>query len=692
MESRRRCLLERNPRVQEVVRILQQQGVPHKFIVLEDVSAALQSNYTDGDINKTLELLTNFFSALEGKIVPITTLDNFLIPKYSRILGAENRNGVTCYLDTLMFAMFARLESFEPMLYINKLGDDEKNLATMLRFYINMLRSGLLVTTDITKALLGAILKAGWDESCINQQQDCCELFTFITDKLMMPMITLKLDIEHEGKEDVTDDHKLVNERLLLVSVPDTENNDKTISLGQCLEQYFANSIHVSRQIEKNRLFSNSTHSQSTKYMPTSHLTTDKQAPKFSLDMHSSSSSKFETSESHEIEVILGKEIPFVNKEGLATILNRGCDQPKLLSAPLSTATSSFSDQPPDYDSLSLQTSYSALGKQLMDNLSNQLSDKKTEISIPAWMFLQLVPFYTSTKSGDISKKRLPEPMDTIDFAKKRPVLGICLKRSEWSSDRTKLNTKQVQVPPVIHFPSFIIDEEYISSDNRNPDTGAVKYVLVLESAIFHRGVSTESGHFVALAKENNEIGYHNNNTFPQFTSENENNHKRPKSQHEKQKTNVRWIFFDDLQPLGQKVKPVEYDEVFKKEKPYILFYRLVTFEEYDNESERHKINRNSFVTTESSIAFDPAKLSSCNQEFVNNTSSIYSMITSKNNDKMNKLRSPFEPPRTSISTVKTAPKSERDRHHKRSRLRNYKHRNRPLAFNDSRNEKCIIS
>ncbi|PUU83352.1 hypothetical protein B9Z19DRAFT_1073134 [Tuber borchii] len=29
------------------------------------------------------------------------------------MLGAENNGGVTCYLDTLLFAMFARLDAFE---------------------------------------------------------------------------------------------------------------------------------------------------------------------------------------------------------------------------------------------------------------------------------------------------------------------------------------------------------------------------------------------------------------------------------------------------------------------------------------------------------------------------------------------------------------------------------------------------
>lgn len=44
--------LERDPKIQEVVKILHQQGVPHNFIVLENISAALQSNYANGDVKK----------------------------------------------------------------------------------------------------------------------------------------------------------------------------------------------------------------------------------------------------------------------------------------------------------------------------------------------------------------------------------------------------------------------------------------------------------------------------------------------------------------------------------------------------------------------------------------------------------------------------------------------------------------
>lgn len=74
---------------------------------------------------------------------------------------------VTHYRDTLVFGMDATLESFEPIVSINKLGSNEKIL-TIVRFYINMPRAGLLAGTDTTKVLLGAMLNTGWVIFCIN--------------------------------------------------------------------------------------------------------------------------------------------------------------------------------------------------------------------------------------------------------------------------------------------------------------------------------------------------------------------------------------------------------------------------------------------------------------------------------------------------------------------------------------------
>lgn len=178
-----------------------------------------------------------------------------------KLLGAENRKGVTCFLDSILFAIFSRLDSFEAMLY-NSFEDTTRNkLGMLLRLWVNLLRSGRLITMDITQLLQESLAECGWKEAAELQQQDASEAFTFITEKLELPLLTLKMDIYHTGREDATDDHKFINERLLEVAIPsDPESSESTISLEDCLEAYFNNRIEVKRYLEQ-RSISNPTSS-----------------------------------------------------------------------------------------------------------------------------------------------------------------------------------------------------------------------------------------------------------------------------------------------------------------------------------------------------------------------------------------------------------------------------------------------
>ena len=82
-------------------------------------------------------------------------------------------------------------------------------------------------------------------------QQDASEAFTFITGKLELPLLTLKMDIYHTGKEDAADDHKFVNERLLEVAIPSEREDGRAITLEDCLETYFNNRIEVKRHLQR---------------------------------------------------------------------------------------------------------------------------------------------------------------------------------------------------------------------------------------------------------------------------------------------------------------------------------------------------------------------------------------------------------------------------------------------------------
>lgn len=107
----------------------------------EHYEYALRGEYASGDVGRAFEMLLLFEDAVEG-----------IIREYSantKLLGAVNRNGVTCYLDALLFAMFARLDCFEAILYKSFNDEPRTKLVIILRLWVNLLRSGKLISTDI---------------------------------------------------------------------------------------------------------------------------------------------------------------------------------------------------------------------------------------------------------------------------------------------------------------------------------------------------------------------------------------------------------------------------------------------------------------------------------------------------------------------------------------------------------------
>jgi len=59
------------------------------------------------------------------------------------------------------------------------------------------------------------------------------------------------MDIFHTGKEDASDDHKFVNERLLELAIPDEPLDGHVITLEECLELFFNNKIEVKRYLDQ---------------------------------------------------------------------------------------------------------------------------------------------------------------------------------------------------------------------------------------------------------------------------------------------------------------------------------------------------------------------------------------------------------------------------------------------------------
>jgi hypothetical protein len=115
----------------------------HGYSNIEDeqINYALSSKHADGDIDRAFEMVVLFQESVDGIVKPYD-------PKVL-MLGAENREGVTCYLDALLYAMFSRLGSFEPMLYSRFEDEPRRRLSTLIRLWVNLLRTGKLIQTDV---------------------------------------------------------------------------------------------------------------------------------------------------------------------------------------------------------------------------------------------------------------------------------------------------------------------------------------------------------------------------------------------------------------------------------------------------------------------------------------------------------------------------------------------------------------
>jgi cobalamin-dependent methionine synthase I len=96
------------------------------------------------DLDKAYDLLVLANESIEGEVKDYT-------PGIT-MLGAINRNMVTCYLDALLFAMFARLDSFEAMLYDNFDDEPRRKLAAVLRLWVNLLRTGQLIKVELVSS------------------------------------------------------------------------------------------------------------------------------------------------------------------------------------------------------------------------------------------------------------------------------------------------------------------------------------------------------------------------------------------------------------------------------------------------------------------------------------------------------------------------------------------------------------
>ncbi|KAJ5345327.1 hypothetical protein N7452_003331 [Penicillium brevicompactum] len=507
-------------KVKALVQRIKQLGIT--ALQEEHISYALKA--TQGDTEKAFSLLLLLEDSIEGIIRTYTP--------NTKLLGAENRSGVTCYLDALLFAMFARLDCFEAILYKSFNDEPRRKLAILLRLWVNLLRSGKLITTDMTKHLQDALAECGWEDAARLRQQDASEAFTFITEKLELPLLTLKMDIYHTGKEDASDDHKFINERLLEVAIPPEPTDGQSLTLEDCLEAYFNNMIEVKRHMERR----NTTASVRS--------------------MDSLSISKGSTSHVEAIEI-----------ETTPTLSPAQTNTPPVESVSPWASFDEFSESlkatrdPARRQSIVRERFFPDSNSSDDTNIDDTSTEKnsspdsqtkrgayKKEVMMPAWQFFSLIPWYTdNTPTNDAQV--------AAHFSTKRPILGMCLKRYSFLPDgrAVRLNT-HIDIPTEIGLPHFIQDDNL---DADAPIYGSFK--LSLQALVCHRGNSVDSGHYISLVR-----GTSPNAGSPTISD--------PSG------TSKHWMRFDDL--AEERVTLVDIDQALKTESPYLLFYQILPINE----------------------------------------------------------------------------------------------------------------
>ncbi|KAK3048706.1 hypothetical protein LTR09_010015 [Extremus antarcticus] len=515
-------------KVKAVIERLRHYGIDN--ITEENVEYALHAQSSQGDPEAAFKMLMMLEDTYEGIMKPHD-------PSV-KLLGAVNRGMTTCYLDALLFAMFARLDSFEAMLYENFDDLKRKRLAGLLRLWVNMLRTGRLITVDITEQIQHALVECGWADAGRHRQQDSSEAFSFITAQLELPMLTLKMDMYHTGKEDPQDDHKFINERLLEVALLDepAESRD-VITLEDCLEHYFNNRIEVKRHMESQRR--NTLKSAGYIDVPT----------------------KVEKESGAHVEVLeVGPETPIAQSPAMLTPLVETPSHQTKVEQLRPTfgrkrADSIFSQRKLELTGIDPEELKRQETNGSQDAKGRKLSTR-TEVLMPAWQFFKLLPWYTDhmpTSDAQVA----------AHFSKKRPVLGICLKRYSYTNDglAQRRNT-YVDIPLEIAVPNFVSDD--IMQDG-GPLMG--NFRLMLQSVVCHRGVSVHSGHYICLAR-----GRAGDGLAPRPSTD------ERREIHDSEDNDDPWMRFDDL--AKERTTPVDIHQALREETPYLLFYQVMPIDE----------------------------------------------------------------------------------------------------------------
>ncbi|ODA84030.1 hypothetical protein RJ55_02548 [Drechmeria coniospora] len=511
----------------------------------------MATKFAEGDSARTVEFIDIEQKAQAGIVVPYDPA--------THMVGAENRESVTCYLDALLFAMFAKLDAFECMLKNDFALDDPRyKLVNLLLIWVNMLRSGKLIRTDLTKLMQDALADCGWSDARQLEQQDTSEAFAFLTETLQLPLLSLQVDLFHQGRKD-KDDHKVVYERLLNLAVP-LDPEGKGVKLEDCLEEYFNARVDVLRDSDEAKKASLDDRKaddrpalvqqttirliRSEVGAPSSPVVTSPTGLSTSVKLRGEPTERFDSPSSCqpvETNGASGKGDAIddvVCEEGGASQ-----QRPPARHRSTSVIQRILIDEQgrPSHEG----TTFSKSGR--------KGSTVVKAVTIPAWQFFRLIPWHALTSN---------EPRNDVEVAMnfdQRPIVGICLKRYAMteSGQPRRLNTF-IDIPDSLRLPHFMLAGGPATQEEAGLST---EYKLVLQSVVCHRGDSLQSGHYIAFAR-----------VAPKLLTGNRRHDFDPPPDYEE----ARWVLFDDLETENRVTYVDDIRKSLRSEMPYLLFYQVV--------------------------------------------------------------------------------------------------------------------
>lgn len=157
------------------------------------------------------------------------------------MLGCENDRMTSCYIDSVLFTMFARTQSFDGLLFVQAEGVNARVLQTHLRLFVNRLRSGKFINSYMIKQLRECLISCGWigeDNYGNPTQEDASEFFLFLSCLYELPYLPLGMHLFHGASADANDE-RVITERLIQVSIPGDPMDETPVSLEEALVNYF---------------------------------------------------------------------------------------------------------------------------------------------------------------------------------------------------------------------------------------------------------------------------------------------------------------------------------------------------------------------------------------------------------------------------------------------------------------------